>query len=1223
MANENYSSLFCPHASITGNVKQGSRILRLRGLVLIAIGLFSTTLFGQNATFTGHVKDSSGAAVTKAQITVHNEGTGVDITTVTTGAGDYTVPYLRPGSYYVSAEAQGFNKENKVNITLHVSQVAVIDFMLHVGSVTQSVTVNADTLLDYGKADRGEVVENTRVTELPLNGRDPNMLSILNAGVIWTGSIQYQRPFDGSQANMSINGGGAGNNELMLDGVPNETTPTNGKNNGNTAYVPPVDSVQEFKIVTNPYDAQYGRLAGGVVDMTLKSGTNKLHGDAYEFARRTFLDDNTWQDNYYLAEKPANQAPYQTPQHSMDEYGAELDGPVLLPKVYDGRDRSFFLLQFENWHETEPLTITTSVPDPAWLTGDFSNLTWWTGSVYAPITIYDPLSLHDNGSGVLVRTPFPNNKINGALNPAAVKLMSYYPKPNVAPPPNSNPFANNYVTPAPAIDTYRNALAKWDENFSARDRFSLRYGYWERSEMRNENGMPGMAAKGGLPLAVRNHAFATEWTHTFTPNLLLDMRANAIVRYQYTNWGPTGFDYSTLGWPSSLISQLPQATGFPAISPSEFAGLGEGGSSGAVDNDLNLLPSVTWIKGRHTIHAGIDWRFLQYAPKTISNNPSLNVGRTWTQANYAGPSTPNSGNSFASMLLGTMDSGSAPVSVNPFWSQHYYAPFVQDDWKITSRLTLNLGVRYDVNGPQLERHNYVNYAFDTTDINPVDALLPTHTLTTGQTFQARGGVTFAGVNGNPRSYYSVSKLDIQPRAGFVYALNDKMVFRGGVGEMFQNPTPGGSTLGFSQSTSYVGTPDGGRTPIDNLSNPFPTIVQPVGASLGMLTGLGTGPATMNPNYGISNVWTFSAGYELELTKGDSVDVSYVGNRSPNQPTTDNINHWNAAAIVKCNVEMGGNPHVCQDTYSSNNAAIYGYVPNPFKGVAPFLGTSDYTATTVSALNFTEPFPEYSGITEWWLNGGHASYDSLQVTAIHRWNKSLTLHGTWTWSKLMGSGGWADSNYRIPYRGISGDDMPHRVTISGVYLLPVGRGRTLLSNSNRVVDGAIGGWELAALAIFQSGTPWGVPSGLTMVGNARVPRKTLTNGYIREVAPCVYSENQYTGVLTPEPYAATYGCTQPDFIQRSSSYEMVPNVIYTGIRIPGQVRLDTNLSKNFAVREDMKLQLRLEAFNVLNHPLWQSGFSGSVSDANFGTIERGPTGQSNVPRQIQLGAKLMW
>ncbi|HVJ09030.1 MAG TPA: carboxypeptidase regulatory-like domain-containing protein [Acidisarcina sp.] len=402
--------------------------------------------------------DSTGGVLPKAKIIVHNVEKNTDVTTTTTSTGDFAVPYLTPGVYDVSVEAPSFKKEIRSHITLEVGQTATLNFALTVGAVSESVVVNSDgAILDYGKADRGEVVENTRVTELPLNGRDPGMLSILNAGAIWTGSIQWQRPFDDTQANLSINGGGSGNNEMMLDGVSNESAVGG---NSKIAYVPPVDAVQEFKIVTNPYDAQYGRASGGVVDMTLKSGTNRVHGDIYEFARRSWLDANTWQNDYLNSVNHTNR--YAKSQHKLDQYGGELDGPVFIPKVYDGRNKSFFVLQYENWNEKVPNSLVTSVPDPAWLTGDFSNLTWWDGSKYAPMTIYDPLTIHDDGTGRLVRDPFPGNKIPTArINPVALKMLSYYPKPNSTPPPASNPFANNYATPNPTTDRYRNVIGKW------------------------------------------------------------------------------------------------------------------------------------------------------------------------------------------------------------------------------------------------------------------------------------------------------------------------------------------------------------------------------------------------------------------------------------------------------------------------------------------------------------------------------------------------------------------------------------------------------------------------------------------------------------------------------------------------------------------------------------------------------------------------------------------
>jgi hypothetical protein len=376
---------------------------------LLLMGLLLPASYLAAQEFTGRVSDSTGAIVVKATITAHNVDANTDISTVSTSSGTYTIPYLKPGTYTVSAGAGGFERMLRTGIDLQVGQTATVNFVLRVGHATESVTVNGDTLVDFAKSDIGEVVENTRVTELPLDGRDPNMLSILNAGVNWSGNIAYQRPFDDTMENLSINGGGASYNALLLDGVSNEAAGTNNTSNSKIAYQPPIDAVQEFKIVTNPYDAQYGRLAGGVMDMDLKTGTNKVHGDAYEFARRTFLDANTWQNN---------DLGLPTPKMSWNQYGAELDGPVSLPKVYKGQDRTFFLLQYENFHEIQPVTIVTSVPDPAWITGDFSNLTWYNGSAgaYQPITIYDPLTYDPTTN---TRQAFGGNKINRTLVPVA------------------------------------------------------------------------------------------------------------------------------------------------------------------------------------------------------------------------------------------------------------------------------------------------------------------------------------------------------------------------------------------------------------------------------------------------------------------------------------------------------------------------------------------------------------------------------------------------------------------------------------------------------------------------------------------------------------------------------------------------------------------------------------------------------------------------------------
>jgi hypothetical protein len=1216
----------------------------LRGLLLILVaGFFSTTLLSQNATFTGRVTDQSGAVVPKAQITVHNQETGIDVTTTTTGTGDYTVPYLKSGSYTLSAEAAGFKVERKVDIALEVDKVAAIDFRLQVGAVNETVTVNSDqALLDRSKADRGEVVDNTRVTEMALNGRNPVMLDRLNSSVIWDGNLIWMRPFDGqAYTNLHINGsdvgGGASySTEVMLDGAPNQTPRPQNAGHTDVSYVMPDDSVQDFKIVTNPYDSQYGKTRGGVIDMSVKTGTNMLHGDVYEYARRTWLDSNTWFNDYHIA-TGGTPSLYATLQHKLDQYGAELDGPVRIPKLYNGRDKTFFLLQYENWNEVEPAFTSTSVPLTQWATGDFSGLTY-NG---APVTLYDPLSTYTDSKGNLQRNPFPtiNGKTNqipmSRINPTAVKLLSFYPAPNQAGNAGT-PWQQNFYAATPTVDKYRNVLGKLDQNISAKDKFSIRYGYWERYETDSGNGIAsGPAFHGEDPLADRSHSFAVQETHTFSPTLLLDFRANVNVKAELAYVGAPGFDSTTLGWPSSLTSQLGGFSMMPGISPSGFTTLGGTSGNGYTTTDsLNFFPTVTWVKGKHVLRAGMDLRFNQYAvPLNASTDTTVSFDQTWTQncwscgagKDYSGAEN-TEGNSVASMLLGSPSGGTVSIAPQAFYTATYFAPYVQDDWRVLPKLTLNLGLRYDLQPYYVERHNRIDSGFDFTDVNPANALIPSHTLATGVNFTLNGGISFAGVNGAPRQAYSTSKYDIQPRIGFAYSATNKIVLRGGVGEVFQNTDAFPIQNGFSSSTSLVNSPDGGKTPIDNLNNPWPSVVQPSGASLGLLTGMGNGLSYLNPNFRIPNVWQFSFGLEQQLTKMDTLEISFVGNRAPNNETSQNVNHWDGNQESKCNIQMGGSHHVCDDTYSQNPNAILGYVPNPFYQVPAFQGSTPYGQVTRQALNWTEPMPQFAGITEYQWNGQRSWYNSLQVTGQHRMQAGLTLHGTWTWSKFMEQGGWADNNYLIPRRQVDSSDRTHALTFSGVYDLPIGRSKMLLGNTSRLVDAAVGGWEVTSLAIIQTGPPFTMLGGWDQVGNPNVKHAPIPGytaaGNKQVSTACYYTTNAETGAISPTAAATAAGCTSPVFIQ-IPSYGAQPNVTDTGERQLSGFWMDSGLFKNFAVTERVKLQLRLETFNTLNHPVFQGSWYTGTSqyDGQIGAATGG--GQSNKPRYTQIAAKIMW
>src|SRR5438128_3296996 len=384
----------------------------LGGLVLLAGLPLLARAQEFRATLNGRVMDTTRAAVPGATVTAHNVETNESAAVTTNAEGNYTIPFLRPGAYSLTVEAPGFKKYTR-RLRLEVSQTASINVELGVGTLAEEVSVTAEApLLDLGKADRGTVIDNQRVTELPLNARNPFMLSMLVAGVNYNGPAIYHRPFDnGAIADWSINGGANRNNEFLLDGAPNNSI----QGGNNIAYVPPVDAVQEFKIVTNSYDAQYGRTAGGVVNVSLKSGTNTFHGSVYEFARRKEIDSNEYFFKVNNREKP---------NHKLDQYGFQLDGPVEIPGLYDGRNKTFFMFSYEGYKEATPNPATYTVPDAAQLRGDFSNLRDAQGRL---ITIYDPATGRLDGSGQWVRDPFPNNQVPAnRINPLAQRFTQYF-----------------------------------------------------------------------------------------------------------------------------------------------------------------------------------------------------------------------------------------------------------------------------------------------------------------------------------------------------------------------------------------------------------------------------------------------------------------------------------------------------------------------------------------------------------------------------------------------------------------------------------------------------------------------------------------------------------------------------------------------------------------------------------------------------------------------------
>src|SRR5262245_4471931 len=576
------------------------------------------------ATVSGRVLDPSGAGVPNVPVQVRNVETNRITRVQTEAGGQYTAPFLPPGSYSITVEAPGFKKLVRDNLVLNISQTATVDLTLEVGGVTEQVTVTADTpLLETAKADRGGIIDRERVHELPLNGRNPFMLAKFVGGVNFNGQIIWERPFDnGAIANWSVNGGRASTNEFLLDGAPNNAM----AGSNNIAYVPPVDSVQEFKIQTNSYDSQYGHTGGGIINVTLKPGTNQLYGTVYEFARRKGWDANSFQNYAQRLPKDA---------HYLDQFGWQVEGPIFLPKIYDGRNKSFFMFNYEGYREGTPRPQTLSVPAKEFLDGDFSKNVDGQGRA---IVIYDPATGRDV-SGVWTRNPYAGNLIpKERINNIARNILGYFPAPNVRTA-GSDYSSNNYFFAGPDAldkDRFYNLVIKFDQQFGSKHHLFFRHGSNDRTQMAfdNSNAIVGPGARGSLPEKRVNDAYVLDWVGVMTPRTVANVRIS-FARYLDQDRGDqnVGFDMTKLGFPASLVSQLLGGPYFGVYGISDYQTLGQY-PTGTITNTWSVAPNISRTQGAHSLKAGADLRWIQYITTSLGNPLNLSTNRTATQRDY-------------------------------------------------------------------------------------------------------------------------------------------------------------------------------------------------------------------------------------------------------------------------------------------------------------------------------------------------------------------------------------------------------------------------------------------------------------------------------------------------------------------------------------------------------------------------------------------------------------
>ncbi|MFN7928993.1 MAG: carboxypeptidase regulatory-like domain-containing protein [Blastocatellia bacterium] len=1139
-------------------------------LLGLATALMSAVVLAQEnrATIIGTVTDPQGGVIPNATIKATHTDTNAVTTTTSNESGVYSLPFLPVGRYQITVTASGLKTSVRENLDLRVGDRMQLDFKMEVGAVSDTVTVSsAAPLLDTATASRGQVIDGEKVHDLPLLGRNPFLLAALASGVQITssqGSISF-RPFDnGGMDNISINGGRARTNEFLIDGAPNTATENNSI--GSLSFVPSPDAVQEFKVQSNTYDAQFGRTGGGTINVSLKGGTNKFHGALYHFFRNDILNANVFQNNASGAARTA---------FRWNQPGLVFDGPIYIPKLYNGKDKTFFMFSWEKIKSSLPSPVVRTVPTLEQRNGDFSKTFQANGQ---PITIYDPLTTPATCTTASCnRTAFANNLIPASrIDPVAKKLLEYIPLPNQAG--NTQGFFNFFNSPNARTDEYDQFASRIDHNLSEKHKLS---GRWLRNNRHETRGLAGYR-KEASPFFLhsrKNSGGGMDVTSTFSPTLVSNFKIN-FIRHEFTidQYGDN-FDITQLGFPSALKGQLGRQF-FPGITMSggydSFGGLGFGNGSTYTFSDASSFSEVlNKTLNNHSLKFGGELRVLRdnYIAPTSSFG-TFNFTPGFTQRNPLAADAA-SGNSFASLLLGYSSSASVPINATYAFQHLYYGTFFQDDWRVNRNLTLNLGLRWDYESPSTERYDQLNAGFDKTATSPLVA--PGLTL--------KGGLLF--VNKDNRLPYKRDLNNFGPRLGVAYQLNEKTVLRGGYGLSYLPAFDPGTRLGFSVSTDYVSSTDGGLKPANTLSNPYPNgLIRPSGSALGLSTLIGQSFTFYDTDVQIPKNHQFSFGVQREIPWKMSLDVSYIGSRSRQLITSQSINEVSAADLAK------------------GASVLNAQVANPLRGLVP--SNAALNGATIVQSQLLRPFPQFTGLTQDRMTIGRAWYNSLQVRLEKRLTNGLHYLFSYTFSKNMEAVGYLNAQDPIGQLAsvVTADHAPHRAMISGGYDLP------LFKNSSALVRSLAGGWKLNAIGTFQSGLPVSTPGGVYLIGDPSLPNDKQT--WTRWFNTCTLTAagaRQNCADASETPVFQI----QPAFTLRLHSTR------FSNIRTSRPPTFDISLFKVFRIKESMSLQVRAEAFNFANTP-WFGAPNTTATSSAFGVTT---LTQANDQRNVQLGLKLVF
>lgn len=1177
----------------------------MRLYLAVAFAALPPALFSQEfrGAISGAISDPTGAMIVGAKVTVTETHTGTKIQTVSESTGKYTAPFLLPGDYEISVKMEGFKEFVRKAVHVGAGDHTVIDVRLDVGDAAQSVEVTADApLLNSEDASLGQGITTLEVEDFPLNGRSPLMLAQLAIGVIlspYDSSSTVVQPYDSSN-DFSIAGTPTQSSEMLMNGAPNTTWDMR------SAYSAPQDAVQEVRVKVLDTDTAFGHTRGGTINQVLKSGTNRLHGSLYEFNQPSNLTANSFFNNRNGLGNPVTH---------FNQYGVTAGGPLWIPKVFNGKNKVFWFFAWENDRNSQPNTGFFSVPTAAEKRGDFSQILAADGT-----QLYDPYSGVQAGN-VINRTPLLNNQIPASrMNPIALQYLKYYPEPNVTAI-NTTTRPNgydNYGTTAPASNVFNNELGRLDYNMSDRSRLSLDVRHNALFAKKNDY-FQNIAS--GIITDRENWGGSLDEVYTVSPTSVLNFRLNYTYIREGASDSSAGFDPTALGFPAYLAANSQRlALPYISFSPStNFQSLGNYKAAKSPSQSLQLFATWTKASGNHTLKFGADAR--QYRLSTITYGDSAGyftfANNSWVRASSSASATVAMGQDMAQFLYGLPSEGLFDINTYGSWYSYFLSGFAQDNWRVKRKLTLNLGVRFDHDGPFHEKYSRTvnGFAFDTP--NPIAAAAiaaynqrPIPQIPVGS-FNVLGGLTYpASTNG--AVYENTSHL-LSPRVGFAWTpdvFHGKTVIRGGFG-MFVAPitiatlaqngayqsNPAINQHGFSQRSTMTVTSNNYLSPGPaTLSDPFPggAILKPAGAALGMRTFLGQSVWFLNPGMKSPYSMRWNFGFQRTLSPNMVLEMVYIGNHSVHAP----INL----------TQVNGIPRRYLSTLPVRDqpliTALSGSAPNPFNGLIPGGTPAGATTNVAQLLSFYPEFPlGYTnggftgsvGVLEQNLNVGSSYFHSLNVRLQRRFSKGLTLTGNYIFSKLMERMTWLNDTDPQPEKRISPFDHTHRGVIAISYELP-------FEGGSRWVGRLLGRWHVNAIYTKQSGQPF------TWMGTSF----TTIGDLVYFGDKLVFDARQTDKVAFNTSAFDTKTANQFAYHIRTFS------TTFSSLRGDGTNELHGSMLKRFDVAEKKYFQLRLECFNVMNRPTF--GFPNlAPTNSAFGLITR----QSNRSRSIQLGGRFVF